>query len=78
MKDYKFHTNIKCSSCEAKISKIFETEPKIKYFEVDLENIKRPLKVKVEDSISQDDIVKLVKSAGFEANSVKGIFDFLK
>jgi copper chaperone CopZ len=78
MKQYKFHTNIKCSNCEAKVSKVLSSEPGIISFEVDLESTNRTLKVKTIEAISEEDVVSMVKVAGFEAKPVKpflGLFN---
>ncbi len=78
MKQYKFHTNIKCSNCEAKVSKVFSSEPGVVDFEVDLEKKDRTLKVKTIDAISEEDIISMVKSAGYDAVPVKGLFGLFK
>jgi copper chaperone CopZ len=78
MKNYKFHTNIKCSNCEAKVSKVFASEPGIASYDLDLENKKRTLTVKAIDALREEDIISLVKSAGYEAKPVKGILSFFK
>ncbi len=78
MKHYKFHTNIKCSSCEAKVAKILSEEPGIISFDVDLEDKNRLLKVEAIDAISEENIISMIKAAGYEAKLVKGLLSFLK
>jgi copper chaperone len=78
MKRYKFHTNIKCSSCEAKVGKILSAEPGIVSFDVDLESKNRVLKVEAIDAIREEDIISMVNAAGYEAKPVKGLLSFLK
>lgn len=78
MRQYKFYTNIKCSNCEAKVSKVLESEPGIISFDVDLESKNRTLVVKAIDAISEEDIISMVKVAGFEAKPSKGLLDIFK
>lgn len=75
MKEHKFHTDIKCSNCEAKVSKVLSAEPGIVSYDLDLESKSRTLKVKAIDAIREEDIISMVKVAGFHAKPVKGLFD---
>jgi copper chaperone CopZ len=78
MKHYKFHTNIKCSNCEVKVAKILSDEPGIVSFDVDLESKNRTLKVEAIDAIKEEDIISMVKVAGYKAEPIKGLLGFLK
>jgi copper chaperone CopZ len=78
MRQFKFYTDIKCSNCEAKVSKVLSSEPGIISFDIDLENKNRTLVVKAIDAISEGDIISMVKVAGFDAKPVKGLLDIFK
>jgi copper chaperone CopZ len=78
MKQYKFHTNIKCSICEAKVSQLLSSEPGIVSFDLDLESKNRTLVVKAIEGISESDVISIVQVAGFKAKPVKrfwGLFN---
>ena len=58
---------IKCNGCVATITDTLattqQTNPVISHFEVNLEN----KTVSVDSSLTADDIIKIIKSAGFDA-----------
>lgn len=63
MEKLKFSTNLKCSGCIDKISKVLENQPNIKEWKVDLETSDKELSV--ETSLSEKEIQDLIASAGF-------------
>lgn len=66
MKTQKFKTNINCGNCLAKVTPMLNAEPKIKSWNVDLENDDRILTVESED-ITPEEVFKTVIKAGFIA-----------
>lgn len=68
MKKYKFKTNINCGGCVAGVTPFLNKLDDIQW-EVDIDNPEKTLTVEAENS-SEEDIVKAVKKAGFEIETV--------
>ncbi|MCX7986010.1 MAG: heavy-metal-associated domain-containing protein [Bacteroidales bacterium] len=66
MPTMKFKTNIRCSGCKAKVAAILNQESGITYWDVDLNDPERILIVEA-DSIADEQIIELVKKAGYTA-----------
>ncbi len=67
MKTFHFNTNVKCAACEQKIAESFNKEPKIISFKVDLKDPERHMEVSATDSVSEAEVLALIKTAGYEA-----------
>ena len=68
MSTLKFNSNIKCAACVATVTPFLANEPKIKHWEVDLQDPNRPLKV--ETDLSAKEVEELVKKAGYQATPI--------
>ncbi len=66
MKTMKFKTNINCSGCVAGVTPFLNKLEGIEW-NVDTDTPEKILTVKTE-SVSEDEIIKAVKKAGFEIN----------
>lgn len=69
MKTLKFKTNINCSNCVAKVTPFLDKKEGIQSWNVDTENPDKVLTVQTEE-LSGEDIVKVIKRTGFEANEI--------
>ena len=69
MKEYKFKTNINCSSCVAKVTPVLNQNPEVKEWNVDTTNPEKILAVKTEN-LEQEDVTALISKAGFKAESI--------
>ncbi|NLN32952.1 MAG: heavy-metal-associated domain-containing protein [Flavobacteriaceae bacterium] len=67
MKTYKFKTNINCSGCVAGVTPFLNKLEGINW-KVDIDNPEKTLTVEGEE-ISEEEILKAVKKAGFEIES---------
>jgi copper chaperone len=67
---YQFKTNINCSSCVDKITPHLKNQVAILSWNVDTENKDKLLKVST-DELSPNDIVEIVKNAGFKITGAK-------
>lgn len=65
---YIFNTNVKCSGCVKKIEKEFQSTSQISEWNVDIENLEKPLTVVTD--LSQKEVQKLIEKAGFSAKFV--------
>ncbi len=63
MKTIQLKTNINCGNCVAKVSPFFNENPAIEFWAVDTQNPDKILTVK--GQITQNQVVELVKKAGF-------------
>jgi copper chaperone CopZ len=75
MKTFTFTTNINCGGCIATVTPFMEKAAGILEWKVDIADPKKPLTVKTE-SLSADEIISIVKSAGFEIKEKKKRFLF--
>lgn len=64
-----FHTNINCSGCVAKITPVLNNTEGIKEWSVDTTDKNKPLTV-VGDGITANEVIELVKGAGFTIEQV--------
>lgn len=78
MKNFHFNTNVKCAACEQKIAESFNKEPKIISFKVDLKDPKRPMEVSATDSVTEAEVLSLIKKAGYEATPQAGSLNSLR
>ena len=67
MNTLKFKTNIKCSGCISKVTPALNDKVGEGNWEVDIMTLKKTLTIKAPDNITQDDVIKTVRTAGFEA-----------
>ncbi len=65
MKEYKFKTNINCSSCVSKVSTFLNSANGIEEWAVDTSGKDKMLRVKT-TSLSEEEIVATVKKAGYQ------------
>ncbi len=71
---YKFTTNINCGGCVASVSPMLDENEDIRSWTVDTEHPSKILSVTT-DSLTQDEIIELITSAGFIATPMKkGLF----
>ncbi len=66
MKTLKFKTNIKCTSCVAKVTPFLNDENGIEKWDVDISNPEKILTVET-DSTNSDKIIEAIEKAGFKA-----------
>lgn len=69
MKVYKFKTNINCSGCVAGVTPFLNRVENIRW-EVDTNNPDKILTIET-DTASEDEIMRVVKKAGFDIEEVK-------
>jgi len=67
MNTVKLKTNFKCSGCSAKVDEYLKKEPRIKSWEVNLNDINKTLTINYEN-ITTDEILLLIKKAGYKAS----------
>ena len=65
MKEMKFTTNINCGGCLSKVTPKLNEEQGIDKWEVDLQDPKKVLTVKVNNA-TEEDIMRAVRKAGFQ------------
>ena len=70
MDTLKFKTNIKCTGCLAKVSPSLNEKIGEGNWDVDLMTLKKTLTVQAPDGVTPADVVKAVKTAGFEAEQL--------
>lgn len=68
MKTYKFKTNINCNGCVSGVTPFLNKVEGINW-KVDIDNPDKTLTVETENA-SEEEIVKAVKKAGFEIETV--------
>ena len=66
MKKYQFKTNINCGGCIKAVTPFFNKEADIVNWEVDTDSADKILTVET-SSLTEDNIIEIVKKAGFEA-----------
>lgn len=69
MATIRFKTNINCSNCVAKVTPFLDKKEGIDLWSVDTDNPDKILVVETDD-LSAEDIVKVVKRTGFEAEPI--------
>lgn len=69
MKTMKFKTNINCSNCVAKVTPFLDKKVGKESWNVDIESPDKILSVDTDD-LTEEDIVKMVKRTGFEAEAI--------
>lgn len=69
MKTMKFKTNINCSNCVAKVTPFLDKKVGKEFWNVDIESPDKILSVDTDD-LTEEDIVKMVKRTGFEAEAI--------
>ncbi len=67
--NFKFNTNINCSSCVAKVTPFLNDAEGICHWEVDTTNKNKVLTVKPK-GISQQKVIEAVKKAGFKIEPI--------
>jgi copper chaperone CopZ len=67
-KTFQFKTNINCAGCLAKVSEKLDEAEGVCHWDVDLESKEKNLTVH-SDGISEQEIIKAVKEAGFQIES---------
>ena len=65
----KFKTNINCIGCAAKVTPLLNQEEAIKNWSVDMANPQKILSIE-SDSLSDNELVQIVKEAGFKAEKL--------
>ncbi|WP_420386151.1 heavy-metal-associated domain-containing protein [Roseivirga sp.] len=75
MKKAVFKTNINCGGCIATVTPFLEKANTISDWEVDTNSKDKKLTVKG-DQLDKEEVIKLVKDAGFEIQEKKGLFGF--
>ncbi|WP_305983431.1 heavy-metal-associated domain-containing protein [Roseivirga thermotolerans] len=75
MKKSVFKTNINCGGCVATVGPYLEKARSISHWEVDTNARDKWLTVKGE-AIDKQEVIRLVKEAGFEIKEKKGLFGF--
>ena len=71
MNTYNFKTNINCGGCIKGVTPALNGSSAISSWHVDTENPDKILTVAT-DTLSEPEVINLVKEAGFEAQSVAG------
>lgn len=66
---YTYTTNINCSGCVAKVKPHLDAASEIQTWEVDTENPEKVLSI--ETSLSSDEVMEIVKAAGFRIEEKK-------
>jgi copper chaperone len=69
METLKFKTTINCNNCKAKVSNVLNNAEGVNKWDVDVINPSKILSVET-DNLSAADVIKLVKSAGFNAEVI--------
>ncbi len=69
MSTLQFKTNLNCNSCVARVRKGLDENPKIKDWEVDLDNPNKLLSVSGDD-LTSDDVISTVERFGFDIEAV--------
>jgi len=69
MKKYQFKSDIKCTGCMAKVAPFLDQHSGIKKWEVDIFTPQKVLTVESDD-LTEEEIKKLVKEAGFNAQTI--------
>jgi copper chaperone CopZ len=78
MKTYKFRTNINCGGCVATVKPHLDKAEGVEAWEVDTTHKDKILTVKTAEDVPEENIQKVVKTAGFHADPVKaGFFEKL-
>lgn len=68
METLQFKTNIKCGGCVATVTPFLNGDQNVENWAVDLESADRVLKV--ETSLSPEEIAQLIKKAGYVAEEI--------
>lgn len=69
--EYKFKTNINCSSCVQKVTPFLNGQEGIEEWKVDTNNPNKVLTVET-DKLTEEDVKQVVIEAGFKIESLKG------
>ena len=78
MKTYQFKTNINCGGCVATVKPHLDKASGVEAWEVDTTHKDKLLTVKTVNEVSEENIQKVVASAGYKADPVKaGFFEKL-
>jgi len=64
-----FKTNINCGGCKASVTPFLKKEPRIKDWNVDINNSDKILAVDTDD-LSTDEVIKIIGQAGFKAVAI--------
>ncbi len=75
MKKAVYKTNINCGGCIASVTPFLEKAQSVEKWSVDTESKNKLLTVEG-SALNKDEVVDLVKSAGFEIKEKKGLFSF--
>ncbi len=66
---YRFKTNINCSGCVAKVTPALNGAKGIEHWEVDTNNKEKILSIHPQD-ISRQEVINVVKNAGFKIEAI--------
>jgi copper chaperone len=69
MEKLKFKTSINCNGCKSAVAPFLDRETTIYKWEVDINNPDKILKVEGEN-IKRDEIITLIKNAGFNIEEI--------
>lgn len=70
-KEFQFKTNLNCGGCVSKVQSDLDIAEGICHWNVDTHNEDKILTVKSE-GITEEEVVAIVKSKGFKAETLKG------
>lgn len=70
-KEFQFKTNLNCGGCVSKVQSDLDNAEGICYWNVDTDNVEKILTVK-SDGITEEEVLSLVKSKGFNIEILKG------
>jgi copper chaperone CopZ len=70
-KEFQFKTNLNCGGCVSKVQSDLDNADGICHWNVDTANVDKILTVK-SDGITEEEVVAIVKSKGFKADTLKG------